>query len=337
MGLIRRSPTTAFFVLAYVLGWIFSLPNLLTNTGVVHFTLPPFVGGMLFQLAPGTAAIIVAAVVGGGAGARALLARMFIWRVGLTWYAVAIGLPFLIQILAILALVPFGGSGLHFGPNALSLLLLLPIGFLTCMGEEIGWRGFALPRVQARLSALTSAIVVGLLWGVWHLPPTVLGMIRGTDTLLSFLVALVLVAALSVLMTWVFNNSQGSLLLAALFHAFYNAKGHLLVVTEKVGGIGPKNLAFLLFFVGCAASGHDGGAGQPLPAKRADQGLGLAGERAGLINIPGIFCSRNRDVGIRQRKIPGTSGSGNLAFRPFAVPGTKVPGIFGSGNLAFRE
>ena len=82
--------------------------------------------------------------------------------------------------------------------------------------EEFGWRGFALPKLQEHFSALTSSLLLGLLWGLWHLPLT----LAYGDPVFPFLLK---ITAISVLITWVFNNTRGSMLLAMLCHASLNA------------------------------------------------------------------------------------------------------------------
>jgi membrane protease YdiL (CAAX protease family) len=91
---------------------------------------------------------------------------------------------------------------------------------LEATGEEIGWRGYALPRLQANLSALTSALIVGVMWALWHLP---LFFIAGLpQTLLPFVLFLVWIVSQSVIFTWVYNGTQGSLLFAIVLHAAIN-------------------------------------------------------------------------------------------------------------------
>jgi len=239
MKLLKRYPITAFFVLAYAFGWIFSLPNILDQMKLLPSPLPPFLGPILFQLAPAISALIVAGTTGGRTGIRALLRRVVIWRVNPRWYVIAFGLPLLLQFVSIAAFVPLGGPAPHLDPSALALLILFPVFSCSTMCEEIGWRGFALPRLQTRFNTLISATIVGVLWGFWHLPPTLPEFFQGTMSLQAFLLSILLFVGISILITWIFNNAKGSLLLTALFHTSYNAKSHFFPVIWQNSLFGP--------------------------------------------------------------------------------------------------
>jgi membrane protease YdiL (CAAX protease family) len=146
----------AFFVLAYALTWpVIPLVALSPLLG-----LPALFG-------PALAAVIIAAVVDGKPGLKILLGRMVRWRVGVGWYAIALGLP------VVLTLATAGVHLLLGAPTALrfgTLSVLEPIIFVLVVGEELGWRGYAIPKLLARESALAASLILGVLWGVWHLP-----------------------------------------------------------------------------------------------------------------------------------------------------------------------
>src|SRR5262249_26869872 len=154
----------------------------------------------------------------GRAGVRALLARYGIWRVGLGYYGVALLLPFLLLLGAILISTLLGTFGQAVPP--LPVVVTTIIVALVFNGifnqEEIGWRGFAPPRLQARWSALQASLVLGVIWGLWHLP---LFLTLGTpNAQLPFLGFLLNVMAQTILLTWLFNSTRGSLLLCQLLH-----------------------------------------------------------------------------------------------------------------------
>jgi uncharacterized protein len=175
--------------------------------------------------APSLSALIVTAYTGGVSGLRELLSRLLRWRVGLRWYlTVFFGVPLLLLGSAALG-AWFSGELLKFGPSHWKLALYpMLISLLTDpgpLGEELGWRGFALPRLLERRSALSASLILGLVWGHWHLPAFFIsGLPQSRFSLPAFLVS---VMALSVLMTWVFQNTQGSVLLAVLIHWLFNA------------------------------------------------------------------------------------------------------------------
>jgi membrane protease YdiL (CAAX protease family) len=113
-------------------------------------------------------------------------------------------------------------------PNQIQFSSLSPLAvvvFVLVVGEEVGWRGFALPRLLERQSALQASLVLGLLWGLWHLPTF---FIPGTPQAgIPIPAHLVYVIALSVLFTWMYLHTRGSLLLATLFHGAVNTLGFI--------------------------------------------------------------------------------------------------------------
>jgi len=210
--LIRRHPLISFFVLAYALAWWIWI---LYAFGITFL-------GPIFALGPFLAAIIVTALTGGKAGLKALLIRMVRWRVGLGWYAVALLLPVAVYLFAVSLNILFGARAstaeqfgswyLIFPLFAYSLLFPLSGAF----GEELGWRGYALPRVQTRLWALSAALVIGVIQTAWHLP---LFMIDRSTSPVPLIVGYM---GLGILATWVFNNTRGSVLMTMLLHASFN-------------------------------------------------------------------------------------------------------------------
>jgi membrane protease YdiL (CAAX protease family) len=231
-GLLARRPLASFFVLTFALTWLGWSPWFLSEAGV---GLLPYDGGRfdtLFNnlglfLGPALSAFIVTASVGGSEGVRRLLRRVVLWRVGLRWYAfVLLGLPAL--VLAATLLVPGASVSLRASAVPPSLLLFVAaFPYVVVLGaalpEEVGWRGFALPRLQRLHGPLVGSIVLGTLWGLWHLP---LFLLPGWDTPHGSVLDLVLFVAfavsMAVVLTWVFNNTHGSVLLAILAHASVN-------------------------------------------------------------------------------------------------------------------
>jgi membrane protease YdiL (CAAX protease family) len=217
--LIRRHPVVTLFVLAYGLSWAVQIPRAL---GVLQGS-----GWRAVVWAPAVAAILAAALTGGRAAVRDLGERLVRWRVGWQWYVLVILGPaaFSLAIAGVYALL--GGSWSAAVPKALSEepLVLLPVFFLILaltdgLGEEPAWRGFALPRLLTRHNALVASLIVGVLWALWHLP--LLWMEGATRFQEPVWPILVDNTAKSVLFTWVFLNTRGSLLLAILLHAATN-------------------------------------------------------------------------------------------------------------------
>jgi len=231
--LLRRYPLAAFFVLAYALTWwVYPLMQFSPLLGL------PGVFG------PAFAAIIMAAVVDGRQGMKALLSRTVRWRVGVRWYVVALGLP------AILALTAAGLHLLLGAPNTIQLggLSVLDfVVFVLVIGEELGWRGYALPGLLAKRSALAASLILGVLWGAWHLPTF---FVPGAPQYgLPFSAFVLVTMAYSVLLGWVYVHTNGSVLIATLFHGAINlSQGFFL------GGIDPAREYWLLAVVYGAAA-----------------------------------------------------------------------------------
>jgi membrane protease YdiL (CAAX protease family) len=212
MSLVRRYPLITFFVLAYALAWWIWI---LYAFGITFL-------GPIFALGPFLAAIIVTALTRGKVGLKALLSRMVRWRVGLSWYAVALLLPVAVYVVAVSLNILLGASAStaeQFG----SWYLILPLFAYSLLfplsgafGEELGWRGYALPRVQARLWALSAALIIGVIQTAWHLP---LFMIDRSTPPVPLIAGYM---GLGILATWVFNNTRGSVLMTMLLHASFN-------------------------------------------------------------------------------------------------------------------
>lgn len=207
---VQRHPLVTFFVLAYALSWVWII-------------LPD---APLYPMGPLFAALIVSALAEGRAGVRTLLGRAFRWRTGLRWYAVALGLPAIIVSLGALVNIWLGAPA----PDADQLagwpMLFVPFVFrfiLIGLGEEPGWRGYALPRLQKGRSALAASLVLGLIWAGWHLPLLIQD--YGFKPV-AWIPALLSTIFSSVTMAWIFNNTNSSAWMTALFHASYSTLGN---------------------------------------------------------------------------------------------------------------
>jgi membrane protease YdiL (CAAX protease family) len=175
------------------------------------------------------AAMVVTALEGGRAGLRSLLGRVVHWREAPIWYAVAILGPLVLTLAAIALHVALGGQPpsprLLVGALPTLLIIVVYMMITVALGEEVGWRGYALPALQARYSALVASLILGVLWALWHLP-----VFFNPDTHYSnlpFLLFLAYMVAFAVLITWVFNSAGGSVLMAIFFHAVMNASPEL--------------------------------------------------------------------------------------------------------------
>jgi membrane protease YdiL (CAAX protease family) len=206
--MIRRHPVIAFFVLAYAIGWS---PWPLYAAGLLPDT-------NFLPIAPLAAALIVAAVTQGWAGLRELGARMIRWRVPWYCYVAAVVLPLLVIFGTAWVYTGLGGPSWSLSAIAWAdVAILFALRWVNPLdgplGEEPGWRGFALPRMQAAWSPLLSAAVLGVLAGIWHLPLIFSG--EGNDV---GWIGLATTFSITFVYVWLFNRSHGSVLLVMLFH-----------------------------------------------------------------------------------------------------------------------
>ncbi len=244
MSLVRRHPLITFFVLTYALAWILWLPLV-----VLQDTIPAAPGLVLVLLGsnvPSLLAIVLTAIVLGRGSLRKLLGRLLIWRVNPLWYLVVVLGPAALAggMVAFNAFV--GGPAISVkGVPLLTVVITLAFSIFpgSALGEEIGWRGYALPRLQSGRSALSASLILGVLWAFYHLPLFFTGQaFRSPSILVPFVVSGL---ALSVILTWVYNSSGGSLLLVVLLHATAN-----LPLTLLLEPLGSRAMGPFLLYVG---------------------------------------------------------------------------------------
>jgi membrane protease YdiL (CAAX protease family) len=160
------------------------------------------------------AAAILAARLEPGGGVRALFARLRIGRVDVIWHVVALGMFAAIYLVGTAAYRALGGTDagrwLYPPENAQHLVAMVVMPLV----EEPGWRGFALPRLQPRHGALGASLLLGILWAFWH---TMMFILQGA-TALIFAVSIANIIAGSVVFSWLYNHTRGSLLIAILAH-----------------------------------------------------------------------------------------------------------------------
>ena len=206
----------AFFLLTYAVTWSmwFAWAQ---STSPARSLL--FFGGVF---APAVVALGLTWKEKGGPGVGALLARIFRWQVSARWYLFAIVYIATIKLLAAAAHLAIAGEWPRFGQNPLLLMIAsILISMWVQAGEEIGWRGYALPHLCARFGLGAASVIVGILWASWHLP--LFFVFAGGDTYgQSFPLYLLQVTAISVAMAWLYWRTGGSLLLVMLFHAALN-------------------------------------------------------------------------------------------------------------------
>jgi membrane protease YdiL (CAAX protease family) len=210
---VERHPLSAYFLLAFALFW-----------GVIPLaTIAPTLPLLLGVFTPTIAALIVSGLAGGKHEVKRLLRRVLIWRVGIGWIVAAWGIPLLCGLLTLLA-------ARLFGMTVAPQVSLLPMGvlfFVLAIGEEIGWRGYALPKLlnEHGLSPLPASLLLGMIHAVFHVPLWFApGMTAPIYSIGSFFASSL---CFGVLWTWLYRNTRGSVLIAAMFHGAVNLFGNM--------------------------------------------------------------------------------------------------------------
>ena len=242
---IKRHPVLTYFALTFAISWGGILmvigPGGILGTKEVSEGLMPFVY-LATLLGPSLAGILLTGLVDGRAGFRELLSRLLRWRVGARWYAVALlTAPLLITAtLFVLSLTsPVFLPVIVTTDDKVSLLLTgIVMGLVVGFFEELGWTGFAVPRLRLRYGGLTTGLIAGLLWGAWHFP-LFSGSVSSSGALPPALYLSVLLfsflPAYRVLMVWVYDRT-GSLLVAMLMHAPL-AASQLILIPLAISGV----------------------------------------------------------------------------------------------------
>jgi len=229
MSLVKRHPIITFFVLAYALAWIIESPLILLRDSVTAGDPPGLFLVMLASNVPSLLAIVLTAVVLGRGALRKLLGRLLIWRVNPLWYVGVVLGPVALTGGTVALNSLLGRPALSLSiPSLLGLVIMLAFMIFpgSALGEELGWRGYVLPRLQTRMSALSASLLLAPIWALWHLPLWLTGAPGRTPLIYAGFV--VSAFALSVLLTWVYNSTGGSLLLVVLLHATVNLPIRLL-------------------------------------------------------------------------------------------------------------
>ncbi|MEJ2304258.1 MAG: type II CAAX endopeptidase family protein [Anaerolineales bacterium] len=227
--LIKQNSLVAYFVIAYAISWAFMLPLALSAQGLIQKQFP-YALYYLASTGPALSALIVTAFAEGRAGLRKLLGHLVKWRVGVGYYIFAVLVPVALFGIALVINYIFTGVWTDLGLLGqadylpyLGIPGVLGVWFLTYgMGEEIGWRGFALPRLQRNRPAANAALLLGIIWACWHLPAFFFRDTYIEMGPLGFPMFVVSIEFASVVFAWLYNSTGGSLLLVILFHVFFN-------------------------------------------------------------------------------------------------------------------
>ncbi len=227
-----------FFGLTFLTSWILWLPGVLETQGIITIgTFPPvftttcmIIGGV----APSLSAFVLIGLYGKPGMLINLFKRALIWRLGKIYIVLLFLVPTLVIIAHILNVNFFEGSwpshDIYQEPWMIPALLFLM--FLLQLGEEFGWRGFALDRLQSKLGPINASLVLGMLVALWHLPMFLAKGFGHHDNQLPFFQLATTLILMSFIMTWAQNKSRGSLIPAFLLHASINLSGEIMPLSQ---------------------------------------------------------------------------------------------------------
>ncbi|QHT67581.1 CPBP family intramembrane metalloprotease [Rhodocytophaga rosea] len=219
-------PIACFIALAYALSWLIWFPLYASKLGIQGLPILPY-HHALGAIGPFAAAFITTYIFHKENGVQELISRLFRWKVGIQWHLIVWLGPFVLLVLALFIesfsqgkAIELSGIGISrefpkFGLIVFTLYNIFSFGY----GEETGWRGFLLPRLQSRYDALWGSIILTFIWAGWHIPLflyrpgyTSMEMADSIGWLLSLFTG-------SILLTWIFNSTRGSIIIVSIFHA----------------------------------------------------------------------------------------------------------------------
>lgn len=241
LELIKKYRVTTFFAIAILFTWFCQSLLLLNTKDLLSIHISStfiFVISTIAGFGPSLAAVTLTLITEGRKGLVKLVKKMFIWKVNFHWYLFVL-FSFAIIIIVSLHIFAFIGGEPPVFKSLIKWQLLLPYFLLNFflggpLGEELGWRGYALPILQEKNNSFVSSIIIGFFWSLWHLPMffSPASPLFATPIPLYFL----FITSSSILYTWVYNNTNGSVLLCLLFHTATNFFGTIFPIMPISNG-----------------------------------------------------------------------------------------------------
>ena len=237
---VSRHQLVSFFVLTYIITYAIALVSLYAVEVPANSF---FYYVMIFG--PTISALVVSGIAGGWQGIKKLLSGFTRWKFKFGWVIAVLSLTLVpLIIVLIYGLLGNEAPGIASGTTASFMLLNLLYTLINGpLAEETGWRGFALPRLQRRFGALVSSLILGVVWSFWHLP---FYFISAGKVGIPFPIYVVMVTALSIFTTWIYNNTKGNLVLCILAHFCFNFNSAFLA-----GFLGL--MPAMTFYISCGA------------------------------------------------------------------------------------
>jgi CAAX protease family protein len=236
---IKRYQILLFFLLTLTISWAIWIPATAAKIhGETSVLAPEGLIGGIARWVPGLVAILLSFLLLGKTGIGKLFQPIRIWRVGLFWYIFALffqmgvfyGGKVIDTLFGNLYEVTSPLYSIYGAQAALMAPMVILFAFPGAFAEELGWRGYVLPRLQNKFNSLLSSIVVAIFWGAWHIPLLIYFGDLGVNDYAEYALAVVNFIPIAIIYTWIYNNTQGSLLLVTLFHIGQQLSNNLLGV-----------------------------------------------------------------------------------------------------------
>jgi membrane protease YdiL (CAAX protease family) len=254
----ERHTLLVYICATYLFSWAFLYPcyRILRNAPEGTFPWLALIG-LPGAYGPSLVALFMTGVMEGKAGVRKLLRKLLLWRVGWIWYALAIMLPIVLESAAAVLSQVTHGSAAPLDPSR-ALLLLFPYILLALpfgpLGEELGWRGFMLPRLLERHRPWASGLILGFIWSFWHLAsfsyPGAAIPSEFPVTSMTILLYIGTLIGASLVFTYVYLKTRGSVLIAVLLHGALNASSNVLgALFPGIERTSPQRMAIYVFNV----------------------------------------------------------------------------------------
>lgn len=254
---LSKHHIAAFVIAAYSFTFIFRIPLAASAAKIIPITIPRYFQ-FLGDFGPMLAAILLIMIFDGSAGLRSLFQRVVHWKVSWIWYLVAVVGPFvLFAFSAMISMYIFKAPAPTLSllghweelPNLTPLItwvfLILTIG----LGEEVGWRGYMLPKLQMSMSALTASVLTGIIWIFWHIPSFIFDPQFSAFSLVWRLGWGFLIICASIIYAYFYNSTGGSLLIPILFHGTNDYVMGSLAARDPV-----LNLVWAILFIGATVT-----------------------------------------------------------------------------------
>jgi membrane protease YdiL (CAAX protease family) len=240
---VREIPSNSFpwkyFIIAFAFSWILWFPGILQSRGVISTPLPLLLFLLVGSFGPFISSFLLTYREEAKPGVKRLWKRALNFKIPIKWLALIIFLPLCITGISLYIKILFGGEKPDLQLMTNPIAILVTFLFLFFLGgsfaEEFGWRGYVLDRLQQRWNALISSLILGFIWGLWHLP---LFFAEGlSQSYIPFWAFLMWTISSSILFTLFHNNTNGNILVALLFHTMGNLSYALFPIVEmKHGG-----------------------------------------------------------------------------------------------------